>query len=476
MCRCLLFILFISLILSNQLFGQETLSIEQVKQLPNNSLVEFKGIVTRAKGNYVFVQDTSAGIVINSTTGSVFDAVISGDLTQGDSIKVKGITQEIDDWKQIDGNGTVFQVLNRLNNLPKPIKITTDLFEYNYVSNYGFGKDVDGMLVGIGSQYIDHDIEIFKSDTVYNFENPLSNWKTPCVISNSSNSFYAGKTPPNKPDSSAFYYIYSYNYFECVVVKTSHFTSKKEYILFPINESDIGQYQFTDYEILEPKQHSHYLLRSDNSDLVTISSTKSFVNYEYRLLVSQTEPQYFLSVDTSRNVEKLNGTGKAIWNFWGSPDTLNIKMSEKELYNIMLYKGFKPGDDINLFGRAYYVDYNLGIYPSKNTINFTITLLKETVVKGSDDIAKSIEIIETYPNPFNPSVTIKFEERKKFQNEISFIKIYDILGREVFSHQILQEANTIVWQPNMMISGGLYYVVLSRNGNPVTSKKIVYLK
>lgn len=81
MCRYLLFILFISLILSNQLFGQETLSIEQAKQLPNNSLVEFKGIVTRAKGNYVFVQDTSAGIVINSTTGSVFDAVISGDLT-----------------------------------------------------------------------------------------------------------------------------------------------------------------------------------------------------------------------------------------------------------------------------------------------------------------------------------------------------------------------------------------------------------
>jgi hypothetical protein len=52
--------------------------------------VVFEGIATRVKGNYTYMQDTTAGIVLYMSSGAYKDSVVSVGIKAGDKIRVQG--------------------------------------------------------------------------------------------------------------------------------------------------------------------------------------------------------------------------------------------------------------------------------------------------------------------------------------------------------------------------------------------------
>ena len=88
--------------------------------------------------------------------------------------------------------------------------------------------------------------------------------------------------------------------------------------------------------------------------------------------------------------------------------------------------------------------------------------------------ANSFNLYENYPNPFNPSTTIKFSIEKT-----SMVKliIYDVMGRELktlINQTLNPGVHSVVFEGNGL-SSGIYFFVLT-SGSQSLSKKMILLK
>jgi len=91
----------------------------------------------------------------------------------------------------------------------------------------------------------------------------------------------------------------------------------------------------------------------------------------------------------------------------------------------------------------------------------------------SSEIPDSYGLYQNYPNPFNPVTNIKFEIPKDVNLSI---KVYDILGREVFSISEYKKAGSYEVQfDGSNFASGLYFYKLETDGFSDT-KKMVLLK
>ncbi|MCZ2267437.1 MAG: T9SS type A sorting domain-containing protein [Ignavibacteriales bacterium] len=100
--------------------------------------------------------------------------------------------------------------------------------------------------------------------------------------------------------------------------------------------------------------------------------------------------------------------------------------------------------------------------------------LNPTSIDEESEILQDYKLYNNYPNPFNPTTTIKYQIP-----EISFvtIKVYDILGREVAT--LVNEEKTIgtyeiIFSANALASGIYFYRLQS--GNTIQIKKMLLLK
>jgi hypothetical protein len=94
--------------------------------------------------------------------------------------------------------------------------------------------------------------------------------------------------------------------------------------------------------------------------------------------------------------------------------------------------------------------------------------------KGFDKIPSSISLMQNFPNPFNPSTTIKFSIPKA--SDIS-IKLYDVLGREVktlFTDKIEAGLHSLEFDASDLPSG-VYFYSLGYEEYSLT-KKLLLLK
>ena len=83
-------------------------------------------------------------------------------------------------------------------------------------------------------------------------------------------------------------------------------------------------------------------------------------------------------------------------------------------------------------------------------------------------------LLPNYPNPFNPTTTIRWEQDKS--NKVR-IDIYDLNGRHVknlISAFYSSGVNDIVFDANGLASGVL--IVVLRTGDVISHQKIVLLK
>jgi len=86
-------------------------------------------------------------------------------------------------------------------------------------------------------------------------------------------------------------------------------------------------------------------------------------------------------------------------------------------------------------------------------------------VDASAEIPASFQLLPAYPNPFNPSTTLRFDLPEQ---SIVDLSVYDIMGREVWNGmqgELLQAGkHELTWQAfdqsGLPLSGGLYFVEL----------------
>jgi len=83
---------------------------------------------------------------------------------------------------------------------------------------------------------------------------------------------------------------------------------------------------------------------------------------------------------------------------------------------------------------------------------------------------KDIEFFN-YPNPFNSETTFSF---KNLTGNIE-IKVYNVLGRTIFSSSLIKGASNFTWH-STMIQDGLYIAKLFLDNNEIASRKILLSK
>ena len=88
-------------------------------------------------------------------------------------------------------------------------------------------------------------------------------------------------------------------------------------------------------------------------------------------------------------------------------------------------------------------------------------------------IPAKFELYQNYPNPFNPATTIKFDVPDPVQVNI---KIYDLLGREVWSYKEFKTAGrySVSFDGSNLASGIYFYRIEA--GKFIQSKKMVLVK
>ena len=101
----------------------------------------------------------------------------------------------------------------------------------------------------------------------------------------------------------------------------------------------------------------------------------------------------------------------------------------------------------------------------------------DTTSAGIDDIIelpKEFVLYPAYPNPFNPTTTIRFSIAV---THALLLEIYDITGQVVerlVNERLLSGKHEIIWNASSQPSG-VYFVQLS-NGESVQTQKLILLK
>jgi Secretion system C-terminal sorting domain len=101
-----------------------------------------------------------------------------------------------------------------------------------------------------------------------------------------------------------------------------------------------------------------------------------------------------------------------------------------------------------------------------------VEFIEITSIKSDEtNILNSFKLYPAYPNPFNPTTSIKIELSRNYNSELIYLKIYDMLGRIVDS-QIVNKNNSseFIYKWNAeSFNSGLYFAVVS---SPKESRSI----
>jgi hypothetical protein len=106
---------------------------------------------------------------------------------------------------------------------------------------------------------------------------------------------------------------------------------------------------------------------------------------------------------------------------------------------------------------------------------------KDDVIIGEGVIEEVDFSISNFPNPFNPSTTIKYELPVNIENPV--IEIYNIKGQKVETlvEEFSESSNhSVIWDGNddtgKSVASGVYFYKLKVNGKDKAVKKMLLLK
>ena len=131
-------------------------------RVKDTGLILVEGIVTRALGDFTYIQDETAGITIRQTSGAFNDAVADGTIAPGTRIEIAGSTSEFANLLQVNGSDlATWEVLEQGVDLPDPAQLTlADLA--------ASGETYEAQLVSVSDILLDPNGDTnFNAETTY---------------------------------------------------------------------------------------------------------------------------------------------------------------------------------------------------------------------------------------------------------------------------------------------------------------------
>jgi DNA-binding beta-propeller fold protein YncE len=169
----------------------------------------------------------------------------------------------------------------------------------------------------------------------------------------------------------------------------------------------------------------------------------------------------------------------------------NIYISSWHTDAVYKFVGNNINNNIELAASGFIDPADIYINPTNNILavpNFndnsvSFVQLDNPVSAYDESIPYISSQLNNYPNPFNPTTTISFETYNLREN--ARIDIYNIRGQKVKEFDIIlsevdEEQNSVVWkgmnQNNQPVSSGIYYAVLTQNGETQAFRKMILMK
>lgn len=85
--------------------GKQIISIAAARAL-NSDTVRVRGVITRAWGRFIYIQDATGAIAVRQSAGAMIDSILNGGLKEGDSVEVVGGRGNFNNYAQINiGSG-----------------------------------------------------------------------------------------------------------------------------------------------------------------------------------------------------------------------------------------------------------------------------------------------------------------------------------------------------------------------------------
>ena len=110
--------------------------------------------------------------------------------------------------------------------------------------------------------------------------------------------------------------------------------------------------------------------------------------------------------------------------------------------------------------------------------NFQSHIIVDNTLLGSEKLntlPMEFALLPNYPNPFNPSTTIRFHVPIRSNIDIS---VFDILGNHVetiINSEVYPGIRSIVWAPDRSVVSGMYFIRL-KSDHFTSTQKVMFLK
>jgi len=151
----------------------ESGTIAEARDASAGATVSFTGLVTRAQGDFAYLQDESgstgaSGFTIRQTGGAFHDDVADGTIARGDSLQVTGVKSYFSGLQQINEDDLEsYSVVSTGHSLPAPQSV-----ELQTLRNGG-GEDYEAELVTVtGLEVVNTSETTFSASTSYDVEGP----------------------------------------------------------------------------------------------------------------------------------------------------------------------------------------------------------------------------------------------------------------------------------------------------------------
>ena len=112
------------------------ITLTQARSVAPPNTVRIRGIVTRAWGRFIYIQDGTAGIGIRQSIGAMVDSIATGKLKEGDSVEVIGPRNDFNNYAQVQlasgaYNNTNTVIVLASNKTVTPITLTVKQINQN---------------------------------------------------------------------------------------------------------------------------------------------------------------------------------------------------------------------------------------------------------------------------------------------------------------------------------------------------------
>ncbi len=111
-------------------------TIAQARTLTTDT-VRVRGVITRAWGRFIYIQDSTSAIAVRQSSGAMVDSILSNGLKEGDFVEVVGGRGDYNNYAQINigtgafGENSRVTKLSSNNNLPAPVLVTVKQINTN---------------------------------------------------------------------------------------------------------------------------------------------------------------------------------------------------------------------------------------------------------------------------------------------------------------------------------------------------------